>query len=73
MLKNLNLFHLPHYHQEWIIWASEGLFTNGFVSPSPKVPTCHHENRLPIFLLLPKVFVVQVFEDPIPAIRRRKN
>ena len=42
---NLNLFHLPHDHQKWIIWVSEAIFNNGSISPSPKVPTCHHENR----------------------------
>jgi hypothetical protein len=46
---------------------------NRFVPPHPNVPTCHHKNCSPLFTLSVIQLMVDVFEEPIPAIKRRKK
>jgi hypothetical protein len=46
---------------------------NRFVPPHPNVPTCHHKNCSPLFTLSVIQLMVNVFEEPIPAIKRRKK
>jgi hypothetical protein len=45
---------------------------DGFVLPSPQVPTRHHENGLPPFFLHSILLNVKILEAPIPAIERKK-
>jgi hypothetical protein len=44
-----------------------------FVPPHPNVPTCHHKNCSPLFTLRVIQLMIDVFEDSIPAIKRRKK
>jgi hypothetical protein len=46
---------------------------NRFVPPHPNVPTCHHKNYSPLFTMGVIQLIVDVFEDPIPTIKRRKK
>jgi hypothetical protein len=43
-----------------------------FVSPRSQVPTHHHENCLPTFLLQVILLIAKVLEQPIPKIKRKE-
>lgn len=72
LLTTINLLCHLESHLSWISGAMESCFKYTFISARSKVPISSHKNVLPLILVSSSHLNIQVPNDPVPAIQRKK-